>query len=59
MKTVKQFIEELQKLDQNKPIWVYYDSYNAFEPEVAVSDGTDYTYENSEIINKDDYIIVA
>ena len=59
MKTVKQFIEELQKLDQNKPIWVYYDSYYAFEPEVKVSDGTDYTSENSEIINKDDYIIVA
>jgi len=59
MKTIKQFIEELQKLDQNKPIWVYYDGYYAFEPEVKVSDGTDYTSENSEIINKDDYIIVA
>ncbi len=59
MKTIKQFIEELQKLDQNKPIWVYYDSYYAFEPEVMVSDGTDYTYEESEIINKDDYVILA
>lgn len=59
MKTVKQFIEELQKLDQDKPIWVYYDSYYAFEPEVNVSDGTDYTSENSEIINKDDYVILA
>ena len=50
MKTVKQFIKELQKLDQDKPIWVYYDSYYAFEPKVRISDGKDYTYEESEII---------
>lgn len=59
MKTIKQFIKELQKLDQDKPIWVYYDSYYAFEPKVRISDGTDYTYEESEMIDKDDYVILA
>jgi len=61
MKTVKQFIEELQKLDQDKPIWVYvyYDSYYAFEPNVRISKGNDYTCKESEIVNKDDYIILA
>ena len=43
MKTIKQFIKELQKLDQDKPIWVYYDSYYAFKPKVRISDGKDYT----------------
>jgi len=56
MKTVKQFIEELQKLDQDKPIWIYYDLAFAFEPDIEVSNGEDYT-EDSPKIEKDDYII--
>ena len=59
MKTVKQFIKELQKLDQNKPIWVYYDSYYAFEPEVNKVLEDDYTSKDSEKMNKDDYKIMA
>ena len=59
MKTVKQFIKELQKLNQDKPIWIYYDSYYAFEPKVKISDGKDYTCEVSGTINKDDYVILA
>ena len=55
MKTVKQFIEELQKLDQDKPIWIYYDLAFAFEPDVDISNGDDYT-EGGEI-EKDDYLI--
>lgn len=61
MKTVKQFIEELQKLDQDKPIWTpiwIYDSYYAFEPEVKIPGSKDYTYDENEIINKDDYVIL-
>ena len=37
MKTVKQFIEELQKLDQDKPIWIYYDLAFAFEPDIETA----------------------
>lgn len=59
MKTIKQFIKELQKLDQDKPIWVYYDSYYAFEPEVNKVLEDDYTSEDSERMNKDDYKIMA
>lgn len=59
MKTIKQFIKELQKLDQDKPIWVYYDSYYAFEPKVDKVLEDDYTSEYSERMNKDDYKIMA
>lgn len=59
MKTVKQFIEELQKLDQNKPIWIYYDGYTAFEPDIDVSNGEDFTEEDSPEIEKGDCIIKA
>lgn len=55
MKTVKQFIEELQKLDQDKPIWVYYDMCDALEPTISVVDELDY----DEKMNKGDYIIEA
>ena len=59
MKTVKQFIEELQKLDQDKPIWVYYNAYTSFEPDIDIANGEDYTEDDSPKIEKDDYIIKA
>ena len=60
MKTVKQLIEELQKLNQDKPIWIYYDGYQALEPEVDISDGKDYTSELfEEKIEKGDYIMLT
>lgn len=31
---VKEFIEQLQKLDQEKDIWIIYDSYQPLTPEV-------------------------
>lgn len=32
--TVKEFIEELQKLDQNKNIWQIYDMCEVWEPKI-------------------------
>lgn len=31
---VKELIEQLQKLDQEKGIWIIYDSFKAYKPEV-------------------------
>ena len=31
---VKEFIEQLQKLDQEKNIWIIYDTFAVWEPEV-------------------------
>ena len=33
---VKEFINHLRQLDQEKDIWVLYDRYTAFAPEVEV-----------------------
>ena len=33
---VKEFINQLSQLDQEKEIWVLYDRYIAFQPEVEV-----------------------
>ncbi len=33
---VKEFIEQLQQLDQEKDIWIIYDTYSVWEPEVEI-----------------------
>lgn len=38
---VKEFIEQLQQLDQEKDIWLIYDTYMVWEPEVEVIKETD------------------
>lgn len=35
---VKEFIEHLQTLDQDKDIYVVYDSFLVFDPEVSIAD---------------------
>ena len=35
---VKEFIEQLQKLDQDKNIWIIYDTFSVWEPEVETID---------------------
>jgi hypothetical protein len=54
MKTVAEFIKELQALEQDKPIWVRYDSCYAIVPEVEISDG-----ESTDEIKAGDYEINA
>ena len=59
--TVRQLIEHLQTLDQDKGIWVFYDyPFSAFEP---VPDGTAdeeaETFFKDEGVKKGDYVITA
>lgn len=64
--TVREYIEFLKKLDQDKQIWVVYDTFTAFEPipdEVADEDCVERLGRDSEThgvgMKKGDYIIVA
>lgn len=54
---VKEFIEHLQTLDQDKDIYVVYDSFFVFDPEVSIADEDwelgDKTFE----YKKGDYLI--
>ncbi len=59
MKTVRELIEELQKLEQDKPVWVLYDAYTAFEPTISPATGEEYTEEDSPYIKNGDYVIDA
>lgn len=61
---VKELIEELKKLDQEKGIWVVYDGYCAFPPlpdeEVDYGADEDDAERFSELgMKKGDYLIVA
>jgi hypothetical protein len=59
--TVRELITELQKLDQDRGIWVYYDyPCDAFEPLVdAQATKEDERIFKSEGVKKGDYIIYA
>lgn len=60
---VKEFIEQLQKLDQEKGIWIIYDSFQPLKPEVddvvKTEEDVEYfrCYEND--IKVGDYVITA
>lgn len=58
--TVRELIEHLQTLDQDKGIWVRYDGYFYFspEPDDVADDGDERTGEE-EGVKKGDYIINA
>lgn len=60
---VKDFIEELKKLDQEKNIWLMYDPpYSVGEPEVdhLIDDNSDYAKMFSDReVKKGDYAIIA
>ena len=57
---VKEMIEELSKLDQEKNIWVLYDYYNIFEPTPDdVADEEDVEQFKDDGVKLGDYIISA
>ena len=59
-KTVRQFIEELQKLDPDRNIWVLYDfPYATFAPEVSVVDQEEAEVVKEEGVEPGDYCIYA
>ena len=58
--TVRELIEHLQTLDQDKGIWVRYDYYSYFSPEPDdVADDLDEETAEEEGVKKGDYIISA
>ena len=57
---VKKLIEELSKLDQEKNIWVLYDSYYIFDPiPDDVADEEDVEQFKDDGVKLGDYIISA
>ena len=60
---VKELIEQLQKLDQEKGIWIIYDSFQPLKPEVddvvRTEDDAEYfrRYEND--VSVGDYVITV
>ncbi len=60
---VKELIEQLQKLDQEKGIWIIYDSFQPLKPEVddvvQTEEDAEYfrRYEND--VKVGDYVITA
>ena len=58
---VKEFIEQLQKLDQDKGIWIIYDCYLAIKPEVEDEGLTesDAEYYRSNDCRRGDYDVKA
>lgn len=55
---VRELIEELQKLDQEKGIWVRYDSFDYFPP-IPDETADEFDAENHADVKKGDYIIKA
>lgn len=55
MKTVADFIKELSALEQDKPIWIHYDSAYSYIPVIGVADADTYDCDNR--IKPGDYII--
>jgi len=54
-KTVRELVEELQKLDQDRAIWVWYDMFAAIVPRVTEAD----TYDAGGKVQPGDYLIEA
>ena len=53
---VKEFIQQLQQLDQEKDIWIVYDTFSAWEPEVEVIDEDHNTADAGKV---GDYVMCA
>lgn len=51
---VKEFIAELQKLDQEKNIWNVYDTYSVYPPEIVTAQPEDIGYKG---IEEGDYVM--
>lgn len=56
---VKEVIAELQKLNQEKEIWVIYDRFLAIEPIPDETQKGQRTYSEDVVLNDGDYIITA
>ena len=56
---VREVIAELSKLDQEKEIWVIYDSFLAIEPIPDAKQVGQKEYDEEVILNDGDYIISA
>lgn len=54
---VKEFIEYLQTLDQDKDIYVVYDSFLVFDPEVSIADEDWELDDKTFKYRKGDYLI--
>lgn len=54
---VKEFIEHLQTLDQDRDIHIVYDTYYVFEPEVSIADEDWELSNNMFKYRKGDYLI--
>lgn len=54
--TVRELIEHLQTLDQDKGIWICYDSYVWFPPTPDETAAEDY---RDGMVKKGDYVIIA
>lgn len=58
---VKEFIRQLEQLDQEKEIFVIYDSFSLFDPEVEVADEDSCRlhYLEQKGLREGDYVIIA
>ena len=56
---VKEVIAELSKLDQEKEIWVIYDTFLAIEPIPDDIQKGQKEYDEEVVLNDGDYIITA
>ena len=61
---VKELIEQLQKLDQERGIWIIYDSFQPIEPEVdgvveTEEDAEYYSRYSDEGVKVNDYVITT
>lgn len=56
---VKEVIAELSKLDQEKELWVIYDTFLAIEPIPDDRQKGQKEYEEDVVLNDGDYIISA
>ena len=54
---VKELIAELQKLDQDRDIWVLYDTFDAQVPTIEVAEEHDETYDGR--VKSGDYVHFA
>ncbi len=60
---VKELIKQLQKLDQEKGIWIIYDSYQPLKPEVddvvRTEEDAEYFRHYENDVNVGDYVITT
>lgn len=57
---VKELIEELQKLDQERNIWLIYNLYAAYEPCVRIANEFEvgeYEYPHNKVVKEGDYVL--